>query len=497
MQNTTIKNLALAALATLSFYACDNTSEHTNDTKVTEETLTGLFKPVATDYTVNSVAIPEGMQYDVLFVGEMDSVLKSDGSLAPAKEYADFIGYLPIDGSSKHGYLYVNQETRGWDDNLGDGGGGTLLEIKLVDGKWQKVGYAKHIDFGPAGGTLRNCGGTVTSKGTVLTAEETEPSSNASLYGDYRDTSDINGMARYLNFGWMVEVDPMGVQAPRKIFAMGRYEHEDAHMMPDNRTVYLTDDHAPGALFKFVADKENDFTQGQLSAFQAGGEGEAGKWLDLPRDMQTMLNAREEAFKLGATAFVRHEWIDGIDNKLYITETGRDELDFREVYALGATPAYYLEADHKVGEGQYLDPFGRVLELDLETLTLKPLVEGGDITGEFAGHFANPDGLLLSVLNGKPYLIINEDLNGTDKGRVGPEANDRPYCEVYFWDLTKEDPTRQDLERFLIGAKGAETTGSMFTPDGKTYFVSIQHPDKDNPSPFDHTVVIAVTGFGE
>lgn len=490
-----MRNILLAGLATLSLYACNNNQQAPTD-NTTIETPKGLFTPIASNFAVNSVVIPEGMSYDVLFVGQVDSVERADGQRFPAKEYADYIGYLPIDGSSEHGYLYINQETKGWDDKLGDGGGGSVLEIQKVDGKWQKVGIAKHIDFAPAGGTLRNCGGALTAAGTVLTAEETEPDSNSDLYSDYRDTSDINGMARYLNFGWMVEVDPTGAKAPRKLFAMGRYEHEDAHIMPDNQTVYLTDDHAPGALFKFVADSAGDFTQGQLSAFQIGVDGQAGKWLDLPRDMNTMLNAREEAFKLGATAFVRHEWIDGIDNKLYITETGKDKLDFNEVYALGATEAPYLTS-YKVGEGQYAYPYGSMLELDLNTLQMKILVAGGDITGELAGNFSNPDGLVLAELNGKPYLVINEDLVGVDQNRVGAEANGNVYCEVYFLDLSIKNPTRQDLQRFLIGAKGAETTGSMFTPDGKTYFVSIQHPDTDNPAPFNHTVVIAVTGFGE
>ena len=34
-----------------------------------------------------------------------------------------------------------------------------------------------------------------------------------------------------------------------------------------------------------------------------------------------------------------------------------------------------------------------------------------------------------------------------------------------------------DLRRFFVGPNGSEVTGVTFTPDNKTVFVNIQHPD--------------------
>ena len=53
----------------------------------------------------------------------------------------------------------------------------------------------------------------------------------------------------------MVEVDPKTNKAIHKIYAMGRYMHEDAHCMPDRKTVYLSDDADPAVFFKFIAEK--------------------------------------------------------------------------------------------------------------------------------------------------------------------------------------------------------------------------------------------------
>ncbi len=455
-----------------------------------------LFKPVASNFDNRTVIIPEGYKYDMLYTAGIDSILRADGKKFAARESADFTAYIPIDGSNEHGYLYVNHESKNLDDNLGDGGGGALLEIKKENGTWKTLAI-KHIDFAPVGGTLRNCGGTLTPQNTILTAEETEPSNNAALTGEYRDTSNFKGLKRYQNFGWMVEVDPMSGKALHKLYAMGRYEHEDAHIMADNKTVYLTDDATPAVFFKFVADTAGVYTSGQLYAYKQSADGESGEWLNLPRDKDSLLIARDVAIRLGATLFVRHEWVDGVGDKIYISETGNNEYNLDRAVGLGAKPANYFNTCCHKGENNYSDLYGRVLELDLNTLKMRSLVAGGDITGTLAGNFASPDGMYLGKVNGKNYLMINEDLIGNTNNRVGEPglAKDEVYNEIYFLDLENPNPTANDLKRFLIGPEGCETTGTMFTPDGKTMFVSIQHPNKNNPAPFNKTVVIAITGF--
>lgn len=455
-----------------------------------------LFKPIASNFDNRTVILPEGFTYDILYTATLDSVERADGQKFPAREYADFTAYIPIDGSSEHGYLYVNHESKNLDDNLGDGGGGAVLEVKKENGTWRTLSR-RHIDFTTVGGTLRNCGGTLTPQNTILTAEETEPKNNAALKGEYRDTSDFNGLKRYQNFGWMVEVDPKTGQAMHKLYAMGRYMHEDAHIMPDNKTIYLTDDATPAVLFKFVADTAGVYTSGQLYAYKQSADGEAGEWLTLPRELDSLLIIRDVASRMGATLFIRHEWIDGIGDKLYITETGNDKYNVDYHVGLGAKQVNYLTNCCHKGGNNYADPYGRLLELDLNTLKVRTLVPGGDITGPLPGNFANPDGLHLKELNGKTYLIINEDLIGNTLNRVGEPgiSKGETYNEIYFLELGNPNPTTNDLKRFAIGPEYCETTGTWFTPDGKTMFVSIHMPNKANPDPFNKSIVIAISGF--
>jgi secreted PhoX family phosphatase len=49
------------------------------------------------------------------------------------------------------------------------------------------------------------------------------------------------------------------------------------------------------------------------------------------------------------------------------------------------------------------------------------------------------------------------------------------------------DPATGEIKRFLTGPRGCEVTGVIATPDGRSMFVSIQHPGEpasgdNNPS---------------
>lgn len=490
-----MKNLYKFSIALLPFaFACnpaDKPQEKTN----AEENNFSYFSPVSANDTTQTLIIPEGFKYDILFREKLDMVTRADGKTFPSKGKQDFTAYLPIEGSSEHGYLYVNHETHNLNDGLGDGGGGSVFEVKKENGTWKVVGNFKHIDFEPVGGTMRNCGGTKTPHGTILTAEEHQPPSNKSLEGEYRDTSDYNGMKRHENFGWMVEVDPTTAKVVAKQYALGRYDHEDAFCTPDGKTLYMTDDSAPAVLFKFEAETPHDYSKGQLYAFKEATDNETGEWVKLPMERDSLIQARLMAIKRGATLFVRHEWIEMVDGKLYITETGRDEFNWDEPIAYGGKPASYFESHRKEGN-VFNDPFGRVVEIDLATMKAKPYVEGGP-SSDGSKHFSSPDGLCQITLDGKTYLVISEDLTGISQGRVSKkaEAKDEKYNEVYWIEAGLENASVDNLQRFAVGPRGCETTGGEFTPDGKTFFLSIQSPDKNNAEPFKRSTVVAITGF--
>ncbi|MCX7743787.1 MAG: PhoX family protein [Flavobacteriales bacterium] len=489
-----IKPFFPVILGTITLIACTPSSKRdANIEKKTENQYT-LFKPVAPVDDTQELILPEGFDYNILF-SEGDTVETSVG-LGLAKANHDLIIYLPINGSAEHGHLYVSHETLTADPITGDGGGATIVEIKKENGKWKTIGIKKNVDFSSVGGTVYNCGGTITPKGTILTGEELFPDSEKKLLDKkFKSLKGMNGLSLTENFGWMVEVDPVSGKAIQKIYNFGRYTHEDAFCTPNGKTIYLTDDHYPAVFFKFECEQPNDYSKGQLYAYKQSTDGNSGEWIALPMDLKSLVNAREVAIRLGATMFVRLEWIKEYDGKLYISETGNDSTDFSLWIKKGGSIPAYLESK-KYAEGKYHDPFGGILEFDIKTNRMREFLAGGPIEKD-GGHFSSPDGLFIANIRNNPYLIISEDLTGLSQGRVSATAEKNGWIinEIYFLDLTLKNPTRNDLLRFAVAPRGCETTGSYFTPDGKTYFVNIQHPDKENPVPFNKSTTIAIQGF--
>ena len=464
----------------------------------TRPTSSTLFKPVAINYNNRTVLIPDGFKYKVLF-SEGDTVVTNSGIHAPAKGSHDMVIYIPIDSSSEHGYLYVNHEEHKPNALLGDGGGGTVFEVKREQNEWKVIGDFHSVDFSKVGQTFRNCGGTLTPNGTILTTEEEFPLSNTEINSNFgiTDTSDFEGEKKFLNYGWMIEVDPLTHQAIRKMKNMGRYRHEDAQCMPDGKTLYMTADNKPAIIFKFVAKEKGNYNDGQLYAYQQTDDAQSGSWIELAMQKDSLLNIIDVAVRKKASMFISNEWIEAVDDKLYITESGTNEFDFNNEIAMGGKPAKHLNELCRTTGNNYRDPFGRILELDLKTNKLRVLLNGGVSKEDSMFCFSSPDAMTSVTMGGKHYLVISEDTHGNKNGSASAAvvARNETYNEVFFLDLSIQNPTLEDLQRFMMAPEGCETTGNMFTPDGKTYFVSIQHPSATNPAPFNKSSVIAITGF--
>lgn len=88
-----------------------------------------------------------------------------------------------------------------------------------------------------------------------------EDSSNSTL------SSGLNMISPYF-YGWIPEVTIAEDGDPnyRKHFSMGRFSHELAYVMPDQKTVYLSDDGTNGGLYLFIADLPQDLSAGTLYA---------------------------------------------------------------------------------------------------------------------------------------------------------------------------------------------------------------------------------------
>ncbi|WP_137387772.1 PhoX family protein [Rhodoligotrophos defluvii] len=243
---------------------------------------------------------------------------------------SDYVGFIPLNGSSQHGLLVVNHEYT--NEHLMFPGivtivdgeikvaepdakrvdiemaahGGSIVEIRKVDGKWQVVKdspYNRRITAatemeitGPAAGhprmqtkadpsgrkvlgTVNDCAGGVTPWGTYIMAEENfhgyfigelpEGHREAANYkrvgvpdgtygwGRFHERFDIGKEPNEPNrFGWVVEVDALDPNAtPKKRTALGRFKHEGAEsIVADNGKVvfYLGDDERFDYVYKFV-----------------------------------------------------------------------------------------------------------------------------------------------------------------------------------------------------------------------------------------------------
>ncbi|MBZ9868423.1 PhoX family phosphatase [Mesorhizobium sp. CA15] len=274
---------------------------------------------------------------DPLFADSPDFDPLKQSAEAQARQFGynnDYVGYIPIDGSAEHGLLVVNHEytnphlmfpgivsvvekdgkkkaevaplSKEQIDVEMAAHGGTIVEIRKQDGKWQVVRDGKlnrrimsttemalsgpvaghdrvKTNADPSGtkvfGTLNNCAGGVTPWGTYVMAEENihgyfsgelpEGHREAANYkrlgipegayewGAHYDRFNLAKEPNEPNrFGWIVEVDvndPNSV--PKKRTAMGRFKHEGAESIvaKDGRVVfYLGDDERFDYVYKFV-----------------------------------------------------------------------------------------------------------------------------------------------------------------------------------------------------------------------------------------------------
>ncbi len=479
------KFIYILTICVLFFGCTPNTRESENDLPGERD------KPeTTTDSLAHLLQMNKGT-ITVLF-SEGDSVVSSSAIKAPAKGHHDCI--VLFENSPKDFTLFVSHETVVKDSLLGDGGGGTIVHLQY-DNTWKTKSSPFNVDYSEVGFTANNCGGKTTPHQTLLSAEEIMPRSknDLTINYDYKKLASPD-FEPYQNLGWMVEIDPEKRKALHKLISMGRYKHEDALAMPDGKTVYLTNDDDPAIFFKFIADKANDYTKGQLYAYaETASEGNK-HWIALPRDTNALMDIAAVAIKMGATLFQRHEWLTFIGGKIYITETGKDTFDWKDEIANGGKPAGYFE-QLKHESHQYNDPYGRILVFDPSTDSMQVYLNGGKAND--SGYlFSNPDGLTSATIDGQAYLFVCEDITSLDFDKVSAEnkSTGTTINEVYRIPVT-ENCSLNDIDRLLVAPKGAESTGILLSPDKKSLFLNIQHPQKTNNAPFDKSCTIVIENF--
>ena len=377
-------------------------------------------------------------------------------------------------------------------------------------------------------GTLNNCSNGSTPWGTYLTCEEnfngyfgadesvtrTEEQkmygikNNEKRYQWYKQDERFD-FGKNPNephkFGWIVEIDPKDPKStPLKRTAMGRFKHENVaiHVNYDGTVVaYMGDDERGAHIYKFISKHKynannpdanrNLLVEGTLyvAKFSMTQDKGAGEWVELtfgkngltPENgfadqAEVLIYTRKAAKHVGATTMDRPEWIavhpEG--HQVYCTLTNNKNRGKEGQPVGGPNPR---AANHYGQIVRWTPPNGDhradKFNWDLYLVAGNPNQHQDAYAGShnIGSHnmFNSPDGIGFDQ-GGR--LWIQTDGNYKNKGDFLGQGNNQMLCA---------DPDTGEIHRFMTGPVGCEITGLEFSPDSKSMFVGIQHPDAHFP----------------
>lgn len=351
------------------------------------------------------------------------------GGVLPSN--SDFAGYVPISGSSSLGYLSINSEAIP--------GGVSILDINFnsVNKLWG-ITSSKSIDFTGVGGTAKNCSGTVTSWGTIISCEE------------IISTEDLNNDG-HNDLGWCVEIDPITKEVIDKRWALGNFMHENITIHENQKTVYEGADSNPGYLYKFVADNIQDLSIGKLYVY-SGSKNGPGNWILINNSTPTEQNETlTQSANVNGTIFNGIEDVEiGPDGWVYFAVKGESRV-YRFNDSDPITGTNVIQMETYVGNASYIITH-----------------ENGETNTNWGGGNDN------LAFDGDGNLWVLQD--GGNK---------------YIW-VVKNGHTQAAPKVEIFGRTplDSEPTGITFTPDYKFMFLSLQHPNTTN----DITTQIDVAG---
>lgn len=336
----------------------------------------------------------------------------------------------------------------------------------------------------------------------------------------FHDRFDLTKEPREANrFGYVVEIDPYDRGwTPKKRTALGRYRHECACVHAEEGkpvAVYSTDDAYNQFIYRFVskgvyraAEREANrdlLSEGTLyvAKFNEDGTGEWLKiafqepWLTPERsglkdEADLYIETRFAAKLLGATPMDRPEDIEisPLTGRFYVTLTMDPGRKPETVNA--ANPRAENKAGHIIeilppGEDGARDHLADGFNWDIFLLAGDPRSWNTNERGLYNpkisdnGWFINPDNLAFDP-DGR--LWIATDGFNDNRDRLGGPA---PVSDG-LWACETTGPDRARTKCFFLAPQGAESTGPTFTPDGRTLFVSIQHPGVGGPFTVDKPI---------
>ena len=319
-------------------------------------------------------------------------------------------------------------------------------------------------------GTVQNCAGGITPWGTVLTCEE----NYQYCYGERNfETGEIDlsggtyGWNQYYenppeHYGWVVEIDPKTGEAQKHV-ALGRCAHECATCveLQDKRVVvYTGDDKVDECVYKFISDQPGSLRSGKLYVANV----HLGTWQSLDYNSHEVLKQnfksqtdvlirlREAAKMVGGTPLARPEdiEIDPVTGHVLVALTNDVTKD-----------NYYGEIlKIKEANGEYDS-----LQFSTETF-----LAGGEETG-----FACPDNL---AFDRGGNLWFTSDISGLAMNKWPYE----PFKNNGLFVVLRSGANAGEIIQIASAPNDAELTGPFFSPDGKTLFLSVQHPGQQSQS---------------
>jgi len=325
-----------------------------------------------------------------------------------------------------------------------------------------------------------------------------------------------------LRFGWMVEIDPHDPKSiPRKRTSLGRFQHEGANTIVSKSghvVAYMGDDEKFEYIYKFVTrdrfDPKNPAANRDLldhgtlycARYDADGTGE---WLPLVHDENGPLNSRAgfanqgdvvikvraAADLLGATPMDRPEDVEPspITGRIYIpctktTERGTtSETDWSgrniDVAANAANPRPDNKSGHIIEMAEAGDDATATrFEWNVFLLAGDPavgryIVDARELA---AGSLSGADTYFAGYPNRAEQTQVHcpDNLGIDPQGRlwIVTDSDNRGHPNNGCFVVPTSGPQRGHLKQLASGPTGCEVCGCEFTPDGRTLFLSIQHP---------------------
>ncbi len=450
----------------------------------------------------DNLVLAEGLNYDLL--------LSFGQSISNQDTFGfdnDYIAFVP-DGKSNEGTLWVNHEsviqlfvsqytggekTKEQVEKEMYNMGGSIAKVKKENGKWnivhndpvnKRLNAFTEIPFNwdqeimgksLAIGTLENCAGGITPWGTILTCEE----NYHNCFGERNfETNEIRHSSWSKqwhlhydhppeHYGWVVEVDLKTGKAEKHV-ALGRCAHECATVveLEDKRVVvYTGDDKVDQCIYKFISDKPGSMKSGTLYVANT----DEGRWISLNIDEQAILKEkfrdqteilirlREAAALVGGTPQARPEdiEIDPVTGNVLIALTNNKPKD----NCYGGI----MKIEEKDGKYDSLE------------FTASTFLTGGEEMG-----FACPDNLAFDKA-GNLWFTCDIGSSDMNKGHYVPFKNNGLFV------LPRTGPQEGKVIQIASGPVDSELTGPFFAPDGKTLFLSVQHPGDKSRSLSDLT----------